>query len=369
MTVEIFNKVTILQSEISKESNSLIYYPAIASDSKNKQRIESSKKNIKQYYHSKEPLEEEIDNQPFDNVRYIGHGWKDVGNGTSYKVMLPSKQVVDLSEEMMHVILTTIGISEGGILNGEYVFGKVNSDTTLILVGSNFYNSGMEEKKFKTKESAVTNPVIGKIYKIKNNQLVLYCGTVFTKTLKNKIVKRHFCLELEKDLRQFANEINRLSIDTLKKETEEFCNRTFTKSTFDSSVNLLEIDMKSYKIQNENLVEIIEIFKNFYIEANKQNAWETCEYEIGSNNDRKKWKPSEENKDIWSRKQSNPYRYHTDERVYKILKENFEKICLHLNKDKFEYFNGHIQNFHQDYIKNPELIDENSSWLILDTNE
>ena len=164
MTVEIFNKVTILQSEISKESNSLIYYPAIASDSKNKQRIESSKKNIKQYYHSKEPLEEEIDNQPFDNVRYIGHGWKDVGNGTSYKVMLPSKQVVDLSEEMMHVILTTIGISEGGILNGEYVFGKVNSDTTLILVGSNFYNSGMEEKKFKTKESAVTNPVIGKIF-------------------------------------------------------------------------------------------------------------------------------------------------------------------------------------------------------------
>jgi hypothetical protein len=373
MTVEIFDKVKILQSEKPREFDSLVYYPAIVSDYKNKQRIEACKKNIKSFYGSEEPIEEEIDNEPIDNIRYINRDWKDVGNANekSYKVMLPSKQVVDLSEEMMHVILTTVGISEGGILNGEYVFGKVGSDTTLILVGSNFYNSGMERKKFKTKESVVSDPVTGKIYKIKNNQLVLYCGKVFTKTLKNKTVNRHLCLGLKKDLRQFTNEINRLLAETLNKETEEFCDRIFNEAVFSPSTSLLEVDMKSYKIQNENLVEIIEILKSFYIEESKENGWKSCKNQMKNNQDRKNWKPGCNNTSQYfgSFIESNPYRYHTEERVYKTFKENFEKMCLHLNKNKFEYYNKHIENFHKDYIKNPELLDKNSNWLTLDVNE
>lgn len=352
MTVEIFDKVKILQSEKPRESDSIVYYPAIVSDYKNKQRIEACKKNIKSIYSSEEPIEEEIDNEPIDGIRYIKRGWKDVGNGNekSYKVMLPSKQVVDLSEEMMHVILTTVGISEGGILNGEYVFGKVNSDTTLILVGSNFYNSGMEGKKFKTKESVVTDPVIGKIYKIKNNQLVLYCGTVFTKTLKNKTVNRHFALILKKDLRQFTNEINRLSIETAKVETENLLDEMFQTSKIDTSISLIEVDMKSYKIQNENLIGIIEIFRDFQIEKSKKQAWKSCLLGIEGNN-RKLWKPSEE-PHFWAK--TNPFSYYSEKRILKKFKENFETLCLHSDKTKFEYFDPEIKSFHEDYMKNPK---------------
>jgi hypothetical protein len=128
--------------------------------------------------------------------------------GRAYKAVLPFGDFyVDLREDVLLDTLLTVGVEPGGVLNGEYVFGKVRSQMKLVRVGSDLHEVLYESmRRAEMKPIGKDDITYGGVYETKSGTKYLCCGMVSTveykcptiDTLKRKPAKKAFLvLELQ----------------------------------------------------------------------------------------------------------------------------------------------------------------------------
>lgn len=170
-----------------------------------KRKIDSAKKWA--YGSCAEALEDdalpiiERDNTPISSLRIVDLDVRG-GGGRAYKVIDEKGFCYDLREDTLLDAIKGEGIGPGGVLNGQFVWASVSSQTKLIYVGSDIYKKLSKEAKinrlpFLKKKDLV----VGGVYKSKNGSLRLYLGSVDCTVSKG--CGRSFCEHY--DIRELQN--------------------------------------------------------------------------------------------------------------------------------------------------------------------
>ena len=123
---------------------------------------------------------EERQNDPMKGLRifYLEHRAE---GGRAYKVIDEDGYVWDFREDVLMEVMVTVGISPGGILNGEYVFGVVGSQMKLVRVGSQLYKDLTAGSDRKAKKAIGKDTLeIGGVYRSKGGKLAMFCGYSYT---------------------------------------------------------------------------------------------------------------------------------------------------------------------------------------------
>ena len=157
---------------LSKQVGEVEVFPAYIADSKNEKTIESGESWAKYCGYSKEERKvkkEKRKNSPIKNIQILELEYRGEG-GRAYKVFIPNGEFyIDLREDVLMDIILNVGISPGGVLNGEYVFGVVGSQMKIMRVGSELHSeiikSGEEKNKKKIKNSEL---IVGHSYSGRN---------------------------------------------------------------------------------------------------------------------------------------------------------------------------------------------------------
>jgi hypothetical protein len=148
-----------------------------------------------------------------------------------------------------------VGVSTGGVLNGEYIWAKVGSEMKIVRVGSNLHNAliiSTDDRKLKKISRNSLTP--GKIYKGKGGNQYLFIGYVDVTDLEVSVKKAQY---LQPTTTGTRNELkNRIMVtrlyDFVKKEFDTFTWFEIKDShTFIKEVGSLEIP--------ENAIDIIRI--------------------------------------------------------------------------------------------------------------
>ena len=209
ISAEIPKKISYVYYPQARSREGFMMLPAFPVDPTNKGRMETAKRWAENHYSTtvykngkyiqnpekKEDIViEEYDNDPISGVKIVDLEVRGNG-GRAYKIALPNKLFVDMREDVLMEVIMKRGVSPGGILNGEFIWCRVGSETKLVLVGSDLHKECLEAMKFKTKDLLQKEFEVGKLYQ-STSSYILYCGKVFCKTQKGKIVTRDAWLSL-----------------------------------------------------------------------------------------------------------------------------------------------------------------------------
>jgi hypothetical protein len=126
------------------------------------------------------PVCDDLPNEPISNVQIMG--LEERGNGgRAYKVTLNDNYYVDMREDTILEAIFDGGILPGGVLTGEYVWGKIGSQLKLVKVGSSTHKVLMQgintSKAVELKSSDIK---IGGLYRRKSGGNSLYLGSFYT---------------------------------------------------------------------------------------------------------------------------------------------------------------------------------------------
>jgi len=115
-------------------------------------------------------------NDPIKKLRIFGLNIRYNG-GRAWKCGDEEGHYFDLREDVLLDLMRTVGVSEGGYLNGEYVWAKVGAEMKLVRIGSELYDAlvnstARKEKKVLSKKELTPMHV----YQQKNGNVHLYLG-------------------------------------------------------------------------------------------------------------------------------------------------------------------------------------------------
>lgn len=121
----------------------------------------------------------EIENKPITNVKVLSLEHRGQG-GRAYKALIDNFYV-DLREDVLMDTLLQVGVKPGGVLQGEYVWAKMNSQMKLVRVGSELHRLIVEfESKKDIKPVGKKDLEIGGIYQDRKKNKVIFLGYVNT---------------------------------------------------------------------------------------------------------------------------------------------------------------------------------------------
>lgn len=123
-------------------------------------------------------VERTEDNAPMTGIKIITLEHRGNG-GRAYKVVTPQGFYVDLREDVLLDAMLEVGIEKGGILCGEYVWGRVGSQMKLIRVDSELYESLVDATERKeTKKIPTKDLKYGHVYQTVGGSHAVYLGRV-----------------------------------------------------------------------------------------------------------------------------------------------------------------------------------------------
>lgn len=135
----------------------------------------------------------EVNNEPVSKIR-ISSLEKRGRGGRAYKVIitLPNKSelfYVDLREDVLMDTILEKGIDEKGILKGEFIWARVDTDMKLIRVGSKLHEEMIQSTKLNSVKISKSKLEVGGVYSNKHHTKV-YLGEFATINCIQKEIKR-----------------------------------------------------------------------------------------------------------------------------------------------------------------------------------
>jgi hypothetical protein len=187
-------------------------------------------------YNEDEPLVqmETVENLPIKDVKVLSLEHRGQG-GRAYKVIV-GKYYVDLREDVLMDTMLKVGIKEGGVLGGEFIWCKMHSQMRLVRVGSELHKMIAEfDSKRNMKPIGKKELQVGTIYQDKKKNKVLFCGYVNTFILMP--AKRGMWSTRENTVAPFDFKKNSIrkgmlfySIPTYEKQSEHIKNMKLDKN-------------------------------------------------------------------------------------------------------------------------------------------
>lgn len=117
-------------------------------------------------------------NTPMSKLKLIGLDYRGNG-GRAWKVMDENQHYFDLREDVLLDLSRTVGISPGGYLNGEYLWGKTSSEMKLIRIGSELHNALLKSLERKSLPKIGAKEFLpGHFYQAKNGDVSAYFGKI-----------------------------------------------------------------------------------------------------------------------------------------------------------------------------------------------
>lgn len=162
----------------------------------------------------------EYDNSPIDGsrIKIIGLEHRSQG-GRAYKVVIDNKYYFDFREDVLLDTILECGINKGGILNGEFIWGRVGSQMKLIRYNSELHKELLSAQKRKQlKKIPNKELVVGDLYtnsKRDENLMFLgrYKGSLAFISLYDDDEYRSVCLKKSHSLREKVKKIKDRDID------------------------------------------------------------------------------------------------------------------------------------------------------------
>lgn len=118
-------------------------FPSYVSDATNKATLKTGESWVKYYKTYADVKSVSRENKPTAGYRILDLDVRSEG-GRAYKVVSPYGEYVDLREDVLLDTIREVGISPGGVLNGEFIFATVGSQMKLVRVGSDLHKSLVE---------------------------------------------------------------------------------------------------------------------------------------------------------------------------------------------------------------------------------
>lgn len=163
------------------------------------------------------PNSVEDDNKPIKNVKIFSISRK-YSSGFQYKILIKD-YLLDVKEDVLLDALIKEGATNG-ILNGEYIWAKIGTNTKLVRIGSELYNMIL---LFQSKKNLKPIPKkelqVGGVYQNIKGEMSVYLGSVNTTRLYSNNKKFKFNQKLVKNHMLFCNPY---TMDNSKKIKKEF---------------------------------------------------------------------------------------------------------------------------------------------------
>src|SRR5579885_752415 len=162
-------------------------YPAFPADSNDEKMISRAKQWAESsYYNQPKKISQttEVDNKPITNIRVLSLEHRGNG-GRAYKAVIDNKYYVDLREDVLMDVILKAGIEKNGVLQGEYVWAKMNSQMKIVRVGSELHRLIVEfDSKKDIKPVGKKDLEIGGVYQDRKKNRAIFLGYVNTVTFK-----------------------------------------------------------------------------------------------------------------------------------------------------------------------------------------
>lgn len=170
--VMVFSDAITTKNKAGEEINVV---PAFPVDAKNKKRLETAdtwalRGNYRNGKGQRTVTKQEYPNGPFKDVKINALEIRGEG-GRAYKVVVGDDYYVDFREDELMWVMQNPGIRPGGIMNGEFCFAVVGSQTKLIPIGSPLWDSMQQATKRKeAKELKASEFKVGNKYRRKDTR-------------------------------------------------------------------------------------------------------------------------------------------------------------------------------------------------------
>lgn len=127
----------------------------------------------------------EADNTPIKNIRLLSLEFRG-RNGRAYKAII-DKYYIDFREDVLMDTILQVGISPGGILQGEFIWAKLSSQMKLIRIGSELHRMILEFESNKNAKPISKDALeIGGVYQNKKKNKAIFLGYINTTILYKK---------------------------------------------------------------------------------------------------------------------------------------------------------------------------------------
>lgn len=169
-----------LEPEEGEVNAAVVVTPAFATDSSNEKTIETGRQWAKGRGKQQEVRETTSPNEPFADLQIVNLEHRAQG-GRAWKVITKDGYYFDLREDILLEALYACGIDKGGVLKGQYIWGKVGSQMKIVRVGSQLHERLLEAtRRGKIKKVGIKNFEIGGVYETKAGIKFIFLGWVHT---------------------------------------------------------------------------------------------------------------------------------------------------------------------------------------------
>ena len=174
------NNLKIIFSNISKVGG-IEVTPAFIADATNNVTVANGIHwaNCRPYQKQKQEVQiDETSNTPIEKIRILNLERREAC-GRAYKVLLPDGYYVDLREDVLLDTIKTVGISPGGVLNGQFVFAIVGSLMKLVRVDSELYKQLTISTQEKSLKKILRKKLqVGHVYESHSGNQSIFLGFV-----------------------------------------------------------------------------------------------------------------------------------------------------------------------------------------------
>ncbi|HEY5268340.1 MAG TPA: hypothetical protein VII94_04360 [Candidatus Saccharimonadales bacterium] len=220
-----------------------------------------------------------VDNKPVKNIRVFSLEERNNG-GRAYKVLI-DKFFVDLREDVLMDTMLKVGISPGGILQGEFVWAKMGAQMKLVRVGSELHRLIVEfESKKDIKPVGKGDLEVGGVYLDRRKNKAIFVGYVNTTVYKKEIKRNRWALErdgvkvdfkFKKSTKKkamlfydvYAHEKLAVSVKNMTGEDRNYCYKVKTSHNFIEKID--QVDVKENVIEKLRTMVRTEV-KNLVLE-------------------------------------------------------------------------------------------------------
>lgn len=120
----------------------------------------------------------EIENKPISNLKVIS--FSNYNNGSHFNVVIDDK-FFELRSDVMMDALLKVGVSPGGIINGEFIWAQLGKNTILVRIGSELHRLIVDfQEKKKAKKVRKKDLEFGGLYTDIRNKKAVFLGYVST---------------------------------------------------------------------------------------------------------------------------------------------------------------------------------------------
>jgi hypothetical protein len=217
--------------------------PAFVSDADNKKTIETGLF----WSARKDQTLTPIPNIPISGVKVVSVVSRQQNN--CFKAMTSEGFYVDIRDDVLLEAIKTVGVKEGGILNGEFIWARVGSDMKLVRVGSSLHKAMTEVMENKSKKLISSKELVPGIYKLKNGNKAVYFGKVKSFSIKelkdgwepSGIRRKNYVGSGPSEYELWFEEGHRVSIETLEDVINDkyFYYNLFSLKKSNSAISLI----------------------------------------------------------------------------------------------------------------------------------